>query len=98
MVPETLVGRTGAEGAIVLDGSSPRQEAPVAHVRPFMQQPPPREAAHENQPVLHVYDVDGVGVGEGVVEDATEDRVVGITITPVEEVVLDLGVDVDGWT
>ncbi|KAJ4294607.1 hypothetical protein N0V90_008298 [Kalmusia sp. IMI 367209] len=92
------VGRTGAEGAIVLVGSSPRQEAPVAQVRPFWQQPPPTEAGHENQPVEHVWGVDTVGVGEG---EGEEDCVVGTTTTPVEEEArdsdVDVDVDVEGW-
>ena len=89
----------GAEGAIVLDGSSPMQEAPVAHVLPFWQQPPPREAAHENQPVLQVYDddVDGVDVGVGDVEDLEEvESVVGITATLDDDDVLVSDADVDG--
>lgn len=70
VVTAALVGRTGASGARVEDGlsSSPRQEAPVAQVRPFMQQPPPREAGQENQPVEQMYaerEVE-VEVGEGV--------------------------------
>jgi hypothetical protein len=35
VVPELLVGRTGAEGALVLDVSSPIQDAPVAQVLPI---------------------------------------------------------------
>lgn len=66
----------GASGARVLVGVSPMQEAPVAQVRPVWQQPPPREAGQENQPVEQVYavreeDEVGGGVvveGEGVVE------------------------------
>jgi len=56
----------------------------VAQVRPFAQQPPPRDTGHENQPVEHVYaelEVDtgsGVVVVEGDVEAGTEvDVVVG---------------------
>ena len=79
--------------------SSPRQEAPVAQVRPFMQQPPPREAGHENQPVEQVYaerEVE-VDVGSGVV--LVVDDVVGMAAAVVEVDVAD-GVDeeVEGWT
>ena len=66
----------------MLLGASPRHEAPVAHVRPFWQHPPPRLAGQENQPVEQLYEVDddGVGVGVGVV-----DVVVGTITTAVEE-------------
>lgn len=88
-----LVGRIGASGARVLVGVSPMQEAPVAQVRPFWQQPPPREAGQENQPVEQVYavreeDEVGGGVvleGEGVVEVGAAD-VVGAGGATVEEV------------
>ena len=101
VVTAALVGRTGASGARVEEGlsSSPRQEAPVAQVRPFMQQPPPREAGHENQPVEQVYaerEVE-VDVGSGVV--LVVDDVVGMAAAVVEVEVAD-GVDeeVEGWT
>jgi len=64
----------------VLLGMSPRHEAPVAQVLPFMQQPPPRLAGHENQPVEQVYGV--VDDGAGVVETGVE---VGTMITAVED-------------
>jgi hypothetical protein len=75
-----LVGRTGASGARVLvESSSPKHEAPVAQVRPFMQHPPPREAGQENQPVEHVYtDLEEDEVGTGVVLEA--DGVVGVGV------------------
>jgi hypothetical protein len=98
VVAEPLVGRTGASGARVLDGSisSPRHEAPVAHVRPFIQHPPPRDAGHENQPVEHMYcdDEDVVGSEVEVDDDVKE---VGTTTTAVEVsiVVDDEGVGVD---
>lgn len=88
------MGRTGAEGAWVLVGESPRQEAPVAHVRPFWQQPPPRLAAQENQPVEQTYEDAGVEVvAEVVAEVEVEVEVgvfvvvgdVGTTMTAVEE-------------
>jgi hypothetical protein len=64
----------------VLVGSSPRQEAPVAHVRPFIQQPPPTLAGQEKKPVEQVYaDVD-VGV-----DVMTADVVVGTMTTAVED-------------
>ena len=90
---EPPVGRTGAEGAPVelalpedVEDPGPRQEAPVAQVRPFWQQPPPRLRAQENQPVLQTYDdVEvGVGVGVGVVEVVV--AVVGVTMTSVDRV------------
>ena len=101
VVTAALVGRTGASGARVEDGlsSSPRQEAPVAQVRPFMQQPPPREVGHENQPVEQVYaerevEVE-VEVGEGVV---VEVEVVGGMAAAVVVVEVEVGVaEVDGW-
>jgi hypothetical protein len=68
----------------VLVGSSPRQEAPEAHVLPFMQQPPPKLAAQEKKPVEQVYaDVD-VDVGAGV-DVTVADVVVGTMITTVED-------------
>jgi hypothetical protein len=99
-----LVGRTGASGARVeVESSSPRHEAPVAHVRPFMQQPPPKEDGQENQPVEHVYADLVVDVGSGVV---VVEGVVGTTITAVDvvsdveaEVVVEVVVvEVEGWT
>jgi hypothetical protein len=96
-----LVGRTGASGARVeVESSSPRHEAPVAHVRPFMQQPPPREDGQENQPVEHVYADLVFDVGSGVVE--VVEGLVGTTITAVD-VVSDVDVEVvvievEGWT
>ena len=95
MAAEPLVGRTGAEGACVLVDSSPRHEAPVAHVRPFWQQPPPRLAAHENQPVEQVYaDVedDDTGAALDVI-----DGEVGTTIMAAEDVLAG-AVDVEGCT
>jgi hypothetical protein len=95
-VPE--VGRTGASGArVVVESSSPRHEAPVAHVRPFMQHPPPRETGQENQPVEHVYAERVVDVAEIVVVDG----VVGTTMTAVDvvsEVETVVVVEVEGWT
>ena len=86
----SLVGRTGADGAWVLVGSSPKQDAPVAQSRPFWQQPPPRLAGQENQPVEQVYadfvDDDGAGVGvviEEVVDAAELESDVGMTTTAV---------------
>jgi hypothetical protein len=64
----------------VLVGSSPRQEAPIAHVLPFMQQPPPRLAAHEKNPVEQVYADEDVGD-----DVTTEDVVVGTMTTTVED-------------
>jgi hypothetical protein len=101
-----LVGRTGASGARVeVESSSPRQEAPVAHVRPFIQQPPPREVGQENQPVEHVYaervvDVDsGVVVVEGVVGTTiTAADVVSDVEVEVEVEVEVVVVEVEGWT
>jgi len=100
VVTAALVGRTGASGARVEEGlsSSPRQEAPVAQVRPFMQQPPPREAGHETPPVEQVYaerEVE-VDVGSGVVLVVD---VFGMAAAVVEVEVAD-GVDeeVEGWT
>jgi hypothetical protein len=98
-VPE--VGRTGASGARVeVESLSPRQEAPVAHVRPFMQHPPPRETGQENQPVEHVYAERVVDVAEVVVEG-----VVGTTMTAVDvvsevevEAEIAVVVEVEGWT
>jgi hypothetical protein len=46
--------------------------------------------------VLHVCDVDGVGVSEAEVEEVY--CVVGTTTTPVEEEALDEDVEVEGWT
>jgi hypothetical protein len=62
-----------------------------------MQQPPPREAGHENQPVEQVYaerEVD-VLVGEGVVLDV----VVGMAAAVVVEEVVGAAeeVEVEGW-
>jgi hypothetical protein len=70
----------------VLVELSPRHEAPVAQVRPFIQQPPPKLAAHENQPVEHVYADEDVGVGvvEGA-DVADVDGEVGTTTTAVED-------------
>jgi hypothetical protein len=72
----------------VLVGSSPRQEAPVAHVLPFMQHPPPKLAAQEKKPVEQVYaDVEVVvvvGVVVGV-DVTTADVVVGTMTTTVED-------------
>jgi hypothetical protein len=93
-VAEPLVGRTGATGACVLVGSSPRQEAPVAHVLPFMQQPPPKLAAQEKKPVEQEYADIEVVVGVGV-DVTTADVVVGTMITTVEE---GGGGDEEGWT
>jgi len=99
VVTAALVGRTGASGARVEDGlsSSPRQEAPVAQVRPFMQQPPPREAGQENQPVEQVYaerEVE-VEVVEGVLVLV---EVVGGTAAAVVVVEVEVGVaEVEGW-
>jgi hypothetical protein len=93
-VAEPLVGRTGATGACVLVGSSPRQEAPVAHVLPFMQQPPPKLAAQEKKPVEQEYADVEVVVGVGV-DVTTADVVVGTMITTVEE---GGGGDEEGWT
>jgi hypothetical protein len=84
---------------VEVESSSPRQEAPVAQVRPFMQHPPPSDEGQENQPVEQVYaervvEVEGVEVVEGLV---------GATITAVdvvstaEEGVVDV-VEVEGWT
>lgn len=104
VVAPSLVGRTGADGAWVLEGSSPRQDAPVAHSRPFWQQPPPKLAGQENQPVEQVYaevglDDDGAGVNTGVEEvvNAAElEPAVGTTAAVVDD---DGGcADVDGWT
>lgn len=88
----------------MLVGSSPRQDAPVAHSRPFWQQPPPKLAAHENQPVEQVYadvrlDDGGASVELGVDEvvDMTElDPGVGTTTAVVDED--DGRADVDGCT
>ena len=99
VVTAALVGRTGASGARVEDGlsSSPRQEAPVAQVRPFMQQPPSREAGQENQPVEQVYaerEVE-VEVGEGVLVLV---EVVGGMAAAVVVVEVEVGVaEVEGW-
>jgi len=99
VVAAALVGRTGASGARVEDGlsSSPRQEAPVAQVRPFMQQPPPREAGQENQPVEQMYaerEVE-VEVGEGVLVLV---EVVGGMAAAVVVVEVEVGVaEVEGW-
>ena len=99
VVTAALVGRTGASGARVEEGlsSSPRQEAPVAQVRPFMQQPPPREAGQENQPVEQVYaerEVE-VEVGEGVLVLV---EVVGGMAAAVVVVEVEVGVaEVEGW-
>jgi hypothetical protein len=64
-----------------------------------MQQPPPREAGHENQPVEQVYAEREVEVdaGSGVV--LVVDDVVGMAAAVVEVEVAD-GVDeeVEGWT
>jgi hypothetical protein len=78
----------------VLVGSSPRQEAPVAHVLPFMQQPPPKLAAQEKKPVEQEYADVEVVVGVGV-DVTTADVVVGTMITTVEE---GGGGDEEGWT
>ena len=51
--------------------------------------------------MLHVYDVDGVGVweeGEDTVEEIEDRVVVGTTMTPVEDATLDGDEDVEGWT
>ena len=99
VVTAALVGRTGASGARVEDGlsSSPRQEAPVAQVRPFMQQPPPREAGQENQPVEQMYaerEVE-VEVGEGVLVLV---EVVGGMAAAVVVVEVEVEVaEVEGW-
>lgn len=91
MVAVPLVGRTGASGARVLvpSSESPRHEAPVAQVRPFMQQPPPRETGQENQPVEHVYAELEDGIGSGVVL-GVEDVVIGAA-----EAVAEVEVEVD---
>lgn len=92
---EPLVGRTGADGAWVLLDSSPRHEAPVAHVRPFWQHPPPRLAGHENQPIEHMYAELNTGVDEGAgADDAGSD--VGTTMTAVDEG--GGGGEEEGWT
>lgn len=74
---EPLVGRTGAEGACVLVEEPPRHEAPDAQVRPSWQQPPPRLAAQENQPVEQVYadveEVVGFADVVGTIMTAVED-------------------------
>jgi len=93
-VAAALVGRTGADGACMLVELSPRHDAPVTQVRPFIQQPPPRLAAHENQPVEHVYAVADVEVGVGVADVEGE---VGTTITAVDDERVGVGVE-DGWT
>ncbi|KAJ8112146.1 hypothetical protein OPT61_g5420 [Boeremia exigua] len=78
------------------------QDAPVAHSRPFWQQPPPRLTGQENQPVEQVYadvDVDdGAGVDVGVEEVGTaEDETdVGVTAPAVDDD--DGRADVDGRT
>jgi hypothetical protein len=87
----------------VLEGlsSSPRQEAPVAQVRPFIQQPPPREAGQENQPVEQVYAEREVE--EGVEEGAVLVVEVVVVGTAAAVVVVDgvVGaaeeVEVEGW-
>lgn len=86
VVAMPLVGRTGASGARVLvpSSESPRHEAPVAQVRPFMQQPPPRETGQENQPVEHVYAELEDGVGSGVVVLRGDEDVVGLAAAVVE--------------
>ncbi|KNG43928.1 u3 small nucleolar ribonucleoprotein mpp10 [Stemphylium lycopersici] len=86
VVAMPLVGRTGASGARVLvpSSESPRHEAPVAQVRPFMQQPPPRETGQENQPVEHVYAELEDGVGSGVVVLGGDEDVVGLAAAVVE--------------
>jgi hypothetical protein len=93
VVTAALVGRTGASGWRVLEGlsSSPRQEAPVAQVRPFMQHPPPREAGQENQPVEHMYADREVEVDVGEVVVLVVDVVVGTTTAVV---VVDVEVEV----
>ena len=84
---------------MLVESLSPRQEAPVAQVRPFMQHPPPSDAGQENQPVEHVYadlEEDGVGVGvvletEGVVE-------VGVDVGVAIAVEVGVAEEVVGWT
>lgn len=83
---ELLVGRTGAEGAMLLLESPPRQVAPVAHVRPDWQQPPPKLDGQEIQLAGQVRDADGA-----------EDGVVGTTTTAVEVEELRVA-EVGGWT
>lgn len=84
---------------MLVDSTSPRQEAPVAQVRPFMQHPPPREAGQENQPVEHVYaDLEEDEGGAGVVLDT---EVVGVGVGVDVGVAVEVGVaevEVGGWT
>lgn len=92
---EPPVGRIGAEGAWVLVEGPPRHDAPLAHVRPPSQQPPPRLAGHEKKPLVQVYAVvAGEEVGVGVVG---ADIVVGTMITAVEEEGGGGGEE-EGWT
>ena len=98
-----LVGRTGAEGAwevpVAVDESEPRQDAPVAQVRPFWQQPPPREAGQENQPVVHTYDVaDVVEGGAEVADEDAEEEVAEDVVGAAAEVEVERGAVVEGWT
>jgi len=61
--------------------SVPEQMMPVPHWRPDWQQPPPRLAGQENQPVVQVYDVEEVGVVGmtiiAVLDGGAEDMTVG---------------------
>lgn len=98
------MGRTGADGAWVLEGSSPIHDAPVAHSRPFWQQPPPRLTGQENQPVEQVYaevelEDDGAEVEvrvDEVVGVAEGEPDVGTAAAVVDDV--EVRADVDGCT
>ena len=80
---------------LVPSSESPRHEAPVAQVRPFMQHPPPREAGQENQPVEHVYcDVEVV---EGEDVEVVEGDV-GTAAVEDDWRRVDEEADVEGWT
>ena len=81
VVAELLVGRTGADGATLLDDAADddaeevllRHVAPAPHCMPFRQHPPDSEAGHENQPGLHVAaDEEAVKGGGGAVADVAE--------------------------
>lgn len=84
-------------------GSSPRQDAPVAHSRPFWQQPPPRLTGQENHPVEQVYAEVGLEDGDAEVEDgrdevtdvAEEEPEVGTAAAVVDD---EGRADVDGCT
>ena len=86
---------------MLLDSLPPRQEAPVAQVRPFMQHPPPREAGQENQPVEHVYaDLEEEEVGVGVVLGVEELELVDVGVWVGVAMAVEEGVaeEVVGWT